>query len=62
MNRDGGAKLTPPCIKAFYQILDDSFFTNDSITSDRYRPSDEKVNGDYPSVHHPVMIEYHLSG
>lgn len=39
-------------------IIDFIFVTEDTITVNDYRVCDEKINGDFPSDHHPVIIEY----
>ena len=39
-------------------IIDFIFVTPDTITVNDYRVCDEKINGDFPSDHHPVLIEY----
>jgi len=39
-------------------IIDFVFVTEDYINVDSYKVCGEKINGDYPSDHHPVMIQY----
>ena len=39
-------------------IIDFIFVTPDTITVNDYRVCDEKINGNFPSDHHPVLIEY----
>ncbi len=40
------------------KIIDFAFVTPNRISVSSYRVCDEKINGDYPSDHHPVLIEY----
>ena len=44
------------------KIIDFAFITPKSIAVTTYRVCDEMINGDYPSDHHPVLIEYTLLG
>lgn len=44
------------------KIIDFCFVSRDSVLVDKYFVCDEKINGDYVSDHHPVMIEYRLIG
>lgn len=39
-------------------IIDFIFVTEDTITVNDYRVCNEKIDGDFPSDHHPVIIEY----
>ncbi len=39
-------------------IIDFIFVTEDTITVSDYRVCNEKIDGDFPSDHHPVLIEY----
>lgn len=42
------------------KTLDYFFITPQYINVDRYHVCNEKINGEYPSDHHPVIIEYYL--
>lgn len=44
------------------KIIDFCFVSRDTVLVDKYFVCDEKINGDYVSDHHPVMIEYRLIG
>ena len=39
-------------------IIDFVFVTEDTVTVNSYRVCNEKIDGDFPSDHHPVFIEY----
>ncbi len=39
-------------------IIDFIFITQNTITVKDYRVCDEKIDGNFPSDHHPVLIEY----
>ena len=39
-------------------IIDFIFVTEGSVTVNDYRVCNEKIDGDFPSDHHPVLIEY----
>ena len=40
------------------KVIDFIFVTADKIGVSSYKVCNEKINGDYPSDHHPVLIEY----
>lgn len=42
------------------KTLDYFFITPQYINVDRYHVCNEKINGEYPSDHHPIIIEYYL--
>lgn len=44
------------------KIIDFCFVSRESVLVDKYFVCDEKINGDFASDHHPVMIEYRLIG
>ncbi len=44
------------------KIIDFAFVSPKSVAVTTYRVCDEMINGDYPSDHHPVLIEYTLLG
>ena len=39
-------------------VIDFVFVTEDKMTVRDYRVCNEKIDGDFPSDHHPVLIEY----
>ena len=44
------------------KIIDFCFVSRDTVLVEKYFVCDEKINGDFASDHHPVMIEYQLIG
>lgn len=44
------------------KIIDFAFVSPKGIAVTTYRVCDEMINGDYPSDHHPVLIEYTILG
>lgn len=42
------------------KVIDFIFVNTDSVKVERYRVCNEKINGDYASDHHPILIEYYL--
>ncbi len=44
------------------KVIDFCFVSRESVLVDKYFVCDEKINGDFASDHHPVMIEYRLIG
>ncbi len=44
------------------KIIDFAFVTEKNISVVSYKVCNEKINGDYPSDHHPVLIEYTVVG
>lgn len=44
------------------KIIDFAFVSPKGLAVTTYRVCDEMINGDYPSDHHPVLIEYTLLG
>lgn len=44
------------------KTLDYFFITPRYVNVDRYHVCNEKINGDYPSDHHPIFVEYYLVG
>ncbi len=44
------------------KIIDFAFVTEKNISVVSYKVCNEKINGDYPSDHHPVLIEYAVIG
>ncbi len=43
-------------------IIDFIFVTEETVSVNSYRVCNEKIDGDFPSDHHPVFIEYVLVG
>jgi len=43
---------------SYGQVIDYIFVTEEYIAVDSYKVCGEKINGGYPSDHHPVVIEY----
>jgi endonuclease/exonuclease/phosphatase family metal-dependent hydrolase len=44
------------------KIIDFVFVTAKKIAVTQYQVCNEKINGDFPSDHHPVLIEYAILG
>ncbi len=47
---------------ASHKIIDFAFVTPKNISVISYKVCSEEINGDYPSDHHPVLIEYTVVG
>jgi endonuclease/exonuclease/phosphatase family metal-dependent hydrolase len=44
------------------KIIDFAFVSPNGLAVTSYKVCDERINGDFPSDHHPVLIEYTLLG
>lgn len=42
------------------KVIDFIFVNTEHINVERYHVCDEKINGDYASDHHPILIEYYI--